>query len=115
MESIRQVQGPRPTHVWKNWEDILYDMETNPEPIIHSPEIQPFMKQVWIFNRAIQCHDKGLDSCILCYSAGGDLMLTGVSQISSWHYDSTNVVTNAGDFARFEKRSTIPCRDCAVL
>jgi len=73
------------------------------------------MKQVWIFNRAIQCHDKGLDSCILCYSAGGDLMLTGVSQISSWHYDSTNVVTNAGDFARFEKRSTIPCRDCAVL
>src|SRR5437867_814962 len=111
---VNQMQGPRPTHVWENWEDLLYDLETNPEPIIRAPEIQPFMKRVWVFNRTIQWHDEGLDGCLLSYSAGGDLMLTGVSQVSSWHSDPTNVLTNAGDFTRFEKKATIRCRDCTV-
>ena len=77
---VNQMQGPRPTHVWENWEDLLYDLETNPEPIIRAPEIQPFMKRVWVFNRTIQWHDEGLDGCLLSYSAGGDLMLTGAAR-----------------------------------
>src|SRR2546425_1882806 len=43
---VNQMQGPRPTHVWENWEDLLYDLETNAEPIIRAPEIQPFMKRL---------------------------------------------------------------------
>jgi hypothetical protein len=111
---VNQVNGSRPEFVWENWEGLFYAYVWLPL-VQAAPEFCAFMESAWVFNRALEWHDEGLDGCPICCSASGDLSLTGESQVSSWHSDSDDVVTHHGGFARFEKKSWRRCRDCAVL
>jgi hypothetical protein len=113
---VNQVNGSRPEFVWENWEDLFYEYVWLPDPLVQAaPEFCAFMESAWVFNRALEWHDEGLDGCPICCSASGDLSLTGESQVSSWHSDPDDVVTHHGGFARFEKKSSRRCRDGAVL
>ncbi len=111
---INQVEGPRPEFVWENREDVFYhDLSFPDGKITTAPEFVAFMGRAWVFNRAMEWRRE--DGCILCYSVGGDLPLTGANAVSAWHSDPTNLIEQAGEFTRFEKRSTVRRRDCIVL
>jgi len=97
-------------------EDLFYADEWLADPAVQSaPEFCAFMESAWVFNRAMEWHDEGLDGCVVCYSSVGDLPLTGENQVSSWHSDPENVIAQLGEFTRFEKKSSRRRRDCAVL
>lgn len=111
---INQVQGPRPEYVWENREDVFYhDLSFPEENVVNAPEFVAFMMRPWVFNRAMEWHRE--NRCILAYCVGGNLPLTGVNAVSAWHSDPANSIQQGGDYARFEKRSTVRRRDCAVL
>jgi hypothetical protein len=111
---INQVQGPRPEYVWENREDVFYhDLSFRDVKVRNAPEFVAFMMRPWVFNRAMEWHREG--GCIVCYSVGGDLLLTGEKAASAWHSDAANWIEQAGEFTRFEKRSTSRRRDCAVV
>ena len=122
----------RPAYVWENREDVIYhDLEypvgqvpvgpsshltatANAAEFVNLPEFRPFMHRVWVFNRAMQWHDKGLDGCLLCYSDPAGLALTGEHQVSAWHTGEKNSLTHSGASTTFEKKSGRR-RDAAVL
>jgi len=105
----------RPDFVWENHEDRMYHDLDMPVPEIQTaPEFFAFMGQVWVFNKSMQWHRENLHGAILCHSTGNVLLLTGEHQVSKWHSDSRNTLSNLGETTRFEKKSGRR-RDCAVL
>jgi len=111
---INQANGPRPEYVWENREDVFYhDLSFPDENVVNAPEFVAFMMRPWVFNRAMVWHRE--NGCILAYCVGGDLLLTGEDAVSRWHSDKANRIEEAGEFTRFEKRSTWRRRDCIVL
>jgi hypothetical protein len=105
----------RPRWAWENYEDMMYhDLDFDDPEMMTAPEFFSFMEQVWVFNTAMEWHREGLDGCIVCYSARGDLPLTGAHQVSRWFSDPRNSFEQSGDSARFEKKSGRR-RDCALL
>lgn len=108
-------ESSRPEFVWQNYEDLMYhDLEEPDKEIQTSPEFYSFMGQIWVFNRAMRWYRDGLHDCILCYSAGPELKLTGEKQVSKWHSDPRNRIENNTNQTIFTKNSGRK-RDCAVL
>jgi len=106
--------SPRPQYALEGCEDRVYhDRELG---IRSSDPSAPcaFVGKSWVFNRAMTWLDAPGDT-ILCYSAGGDLPLTGERGKSEWFSDARNSVTQDGPaYTRFIQYSERPC-DCIVL
>ena len=114
---LNQTAGPRPEHGWENWEALLdgdLSLAGNPAAMT-APELAVFVDRSWVFNRAMEWRRAALDGCVICYSSGGSLRLTGAKGVSEWHSDPANLIEAAGDMTRFVKRSARRCRDAAVL
>lgn len=105
----------RPEFVWESHEDRMYhDLEFSVPEMQTAPEFVAFMRRVWVFNKAMQWHRENLEDCILCHTAGRELWLTGENQLSRWHSDERNTISQFNESTRFEKKSGRH-RDCAVL
>lgn len=115
-ERLDEFLGPsdqRPEFVWSNFEDVLYHDISLPPSIATAPEFAAFANSpVWVFNRATQWVRNS--ETILCYDAGGDLLLTGKHQVSRWHTGAPNTLNDDGDFTAFAKTSQRR-RDAAIL
>ena len=103
----------RPEFAWTNCEDVLYHDISLPPEVAAAPEFSAFANSpTWVFNRATQwLRDAGT---IVCYETGGNLLLTGVTQVSRWHSGPDNVLANEGDHTVFAKKSRRR-RDAAIL
>lgn len=105
-----------PDHLgWSNIEDVVYHDRFFDDPRFDDhPDIRSLVHREWTFNRAMEWHEEGLDGCILCSSASGELCLTGTSRASEWLTSETNTVTHLGDTTTFSKQSRLT-RDTLVL
>src|SRR5947209_2059981 len=89
LERLWSETSERPLFGWENYEDLIYHDTYYHEPRLdESPDVGGFLHRVWVFNRAMEWHH--IDGCLVCYSAGGNLPLTGVSAVSAWHTGSAN-------------------------
>ncbi|MBI3987278.1 MAG: hypothetical protein HY343_10175 [Lentisphaerae bacterium] len=100
-----------------------YLLESREDEIYHDividrlgaePEYYAFVGKVWEFNRAMEWRLLENDT-LLCYCKGGDLPLTGIHQVSTWHTEPANRIDNREQETRFVKKSANRRKDCAVL
>lgn len=107
------IPDSRPRYVLENHEDEVYH-ELRLDERATEPEYYAFLDRSWVFNRAMRWLDAPGDT-LVCYSAGGDLPLTGGACVSEWFSDPVNRTEHVDDrYTRFVRYSARR-RDCAVL
>lgn len=105
----------RPKFVWENLEDVFYhDLSYEEAELNTSPEMVALAQRPWVFNRAMQWQTDS-SGTVLCYTAAGDLPLTGEQQVSRWFSDPRNSIVAVDGHNRFVKKTPTRYRDCAIL
>jgi hypothetical protein len=114
-EKLRAFLGSpagRPDLAWQNYEDLIYHDDNYPSEALNTAtEFYAFLNRPQVFNRAMRWEER--NGAVLCWSEGGDLLLTGDRQASAWHSDPANALEQNGALTRFVKRARQ--LDCAVL
>lgn len=68
------------------------------------PDYWAFLDKSWTFNRAMRWKEAA-NGTLLCWEAGGTLVLTGETRISDWFSDPSNSIRHVGSDLIFLKNS----------
>jgi len=105
-----QTEEARPEYVLEGREDEVYHesrlpLRGNEPEYVH-------LDKSWTFNRAMRWIEAD-NGTILCYSAKGELPLTGKNRVCEWFTDTVNLIKHKALKMHFEKISARK-RDCVI-